>query len=261
MGTTYEYDDEAERRQEQTAMSADMVAQREFVRSVLALKPGERVLEVGCGNGYMVREMAGEVGAAGHVSGLDFAEGMVAKAGALCQAIPHADFRQGDAGALPFEDAAFDAVTGMQVYCFVGEIDKALSEAHRVLKPGGRLVIQDTEWSGLAWNHPDDALMNRVAGALRGVYADAHLPRTLTRRMNSAGFTNVGCDVFTVVNRCFASSTYSYQLANSMQPIIEADPAFTTAEMQAWFQGLQDLDAAGDYFFSLNRYVFSGTKA
>lgn len=96
---------------------------------------GTRVLDVATGPGY-VAARAAERGAV--VVGLDFSETMLAFARART---PEVEFVQGDATALPFEDATFDAVTVAFLLLHVAAPEHAVSEAARVLRPGGRAAF------------------------------------------------------------------------------------------------------------------------
>jgi SAM-dependent methyltransferase len=75
------------------------------------------------------------------------------------------NFRVADATALPFPDASFDGAVSVQVFEYVKDIAAALSEVYRVLRPGGRAVIVDTDWDSIAWNASDRVLMQRVLRA------------------------------------------------------------------------------------------------
>jgi SAM-dependent methyltransferase len=96
--------------------------------------PGTSVLDVGCGSGLTL-VLAAERGAT--VSGLDVSPGLLGVARAR---LPGADLRDGDMESLPFTDAAFDAAVGVNAFQFAGDPRRALREAARVTRPGGRVV-------------------------------------------------------------------------------------------------------------------------
>jgi ubiquinone/menaquinone biosynthesis C-methylase UbiE len=107
-----------------------------------ALTPGERVLDVACGTGIVTRLAAPNVGAEGRIVGIDMNPGMIAVAGE--QPPPEGapiEWEEGDAAALPFEDASFDAVLCQQGLQFMPDKPAALGEMYRVLAPGGRLGL------------------------------------------------------------------------------------------------------------------------
>jgi SAM-dependent methyltransferase len=95
---------------------------------------GTRVLDVGCGSGLAL-VLASHRGAV--AAGIDISPGLLAVAR---ERLPDADLREGDMETLPFEDAGFDAVLGINSFQFAGDPLRALREAARVLAPDGRLV-------------------------------------------------------------------------------------------------------------------------
>jgi demethylmenaquinone methyltransferase/2-methoxy-6-polyprenyl-1,4-benzoquinol methylase len=108
---------------------------------------GGAALDVCCGSGDVARLLAAAVGPGGAVVGLDFAPDMLAAAAAAVKptgggAAP-IQWLVGDATALPFDDASFDAVTVAYGLRNVADPGAALAEAHRVLVPGGRAVVLD----------------------------------------------------------------------------------------------------------------------
>jgi ubiquinone/menaquinone biosynthesis C-methylase UbiE len=251
------YDEDMARQQEKLAATPDMAAQRLVMLNVLDLKDGERVLDVGSGNGIFVREMLSVVGESGHVCGVDSAEPMVSMATALC---PSGQFLHGNAADLPVEDSSFDVVTASQVLCFVSAINKALSEMFRVLKPGGRLVILDSDWGTLVWNCRDRSLMDRVIQLMTGVYADAHVPRTLSRRLIAEGFQITNRQTFGVLNWEPDEDTYARQIMGFIGPMMEASNDFTEDDWEAWNEDQKATAEAGEFLFSVNRYIFSAAK-
>jgi ubiquinone/menaquinone biosynthesis C-methylase UbiE len=137
------------------------VRQRKEVLAALALQPGEKVLDVGSGPGLLMADMADLVGPEGHVIGIDVSDSM---------------------------------------YEYVPDVDRALAELHRVLRPGGRALILDTDWDSLVWNTLDPSLRDRFIDAWTKRFAHPHLPRTLQHRLRNAGFRVLRCDVLVLLN-------------------------------------------------------------
>jgi ubiquinone/menaquinone biosynthesis C-methylase UbiE len=251
------YDKAMAKQQERLAATSDMMAQRRFLMDRLALQAGECVLDIGSGSGIFVREAMEFVGADGRACGVDSSGPMVELAGHLC---PEGQFFLGDAVELPFQDESFDAVTAAQLLCFVPDVARALSEMFRVLRPGGRLVVLDTDWDSIIWNCSDGKLMDRIFGILTAPYANAHVPRSLTRHLKAAGFEITGRDTFTVLNWEPDPSSYSQQTVGFIKPMMDDPNEFTEEERLAWNMDQAAIAEAGEYMFSLNRYIFSAMK-
>jgi SAM-dependent methyltransferase len=107
---------------------------RELVFVAVAERRPGRVLEVGCGRGELAARLGSELGCA--VDAVDQSERMVALARAR-----GVDAVVGDAQSLPFEDGSFDAAVAAWMLFHVPDVERALGELARVLRPGGRLVV------------------------------------------------------------------------------------------------------------------------
>jgi SAM-dependent methyltransferase len=106
----------------------------EAVLDAAGVGRGTRVLDVGCGSGLAL-VLAAQRGAV--PSGLDISPGLL---GIARGRLPDADLREGDMEFLPFGGTAFDAVLGVNSFQFAGDPRRALREAARVVRPGGRVV-------------------------------------------------------------------------------------------------------------------------
>lgn len=115
-------------------------------------KPGERVLDVGCGTGSVAREVASRLGATAALSAVDLSPNMlaVARAAAAREGLT-IDWHEGNAEHLPFHDAAFDLVLCQFALMFVANKAAALSEMRRVVTETGRVLV--SVWQGLE-RHP-----------------------------------------------------------------------------------------------------------
>jgi arsenite methyltransferase len=259
--TALQFDDETTRRIEAMYLHSDMIERRQRVRQALALAPGERVIDIGCGPGFLTGEVTADVGANGWVCGLDLSESMLAQARARCAGQPGAawiDFRQGDAVSLPFPDASFDAAVITQVYEYVADLPTALAELHRVLRPGGRAVVVDTDWDTIVWHGTDDARTARILDAWDEHLADPHLPRRLRPLLQHAGFAVQRTEAITTVNPAFAG--YSQGLAGLVAAFVVGRHGIDQENVDAWLADLRGLDAEDAYFFSLDQHLFLATK-
>jgi arsenite methyltransferase len=257
------FDEDASRKLEVAYQTSDVVAQRRETLRHLALQPRERVLDVGCGPGLLVAEMAQVVGASGHVTGLEISDSMLALSRRRC-ADPAIGTRvslvKADAVALPFQDGAFDVGVSTQVYEYVAELDAALAELHRVLRVGGRALILDTDWDSIVWHAADQDRMRRLLEAWVGRFADPHLPRTLARRLRDVGFQVDRREVLVLFNPKYDADTYSVANGEIMADYAVGGGRMTREEAEAWMEDLQRLGREERYFFSLNRYLFLAAK-
>jgi SAM-dependent methyltransferase len=158
---------------------------------------------------------------------------------------------------LPFAEGTFDAAVATQVYEFVEDLPASLAELHRVLRPGARALILDTDWDSLVWRSSDAARMQRVLDGWRARVADPWLPRTLSRRLRDAGFELIDRSAFVILDACGDEHSYS---ARQIDHLGASALGVAPAEVQAWARDLRALARAGDYFFSINRYTFLAAK-
>jgi arsenite methyltransferase len=236
--------------------TADVVKQRRAVLDLLDPHVGEEVLDIGSGPGHLVGEIARRIGPRGAVHGVDPSPSMLAIAArrTVGEDAAPVSFGPGDAVGLPFPDGSFDAVTATQLYEYVADMPAALAEARRVLRPGGRLLVLDTDWDSLVWHSSDPARMRRVLRAWDEHLADPHLPRRLGRLLTDAGFTVTRRLVHPVLNAGYDASSFSAGIIGLIADFVPGRAGVTDADAQRWRDDLVGLGA--DYFFSLNRYLF-----
>ena len=237
----------------------DVVAQRRFVLGLLDLKPGERVLDVGSGPGYLISEMGTVVGPDGAVHGLDASAAMNTIAARRCADKPWVQIDEGDVLELPYADGTFDAAVSTQVYEYVADLPRALAELRRVLRPGGRALILDTDWETLVWHTSDKELNRRITAAWDDHLVHPHLPRVLARLMRAAGFTVTAQRVHVLFNTELTENSFSGFDMRAVANYVPGRHGLTEADAAMWVADLQARADADEFFYSLNRYVVVAT--
>lgn len=253
-----EFNEAAARGLEAAYLTTDVVEQRAVVARALALEPGQAVLDIGCGPALLLRALALTVGAEGRACGLDQSEPMLEAARRRCDDLSQVAFERGDAAKLPFPDDGFDAVVTTQVYEYVPDIPGALAEVRRVLRPGGRLVVLDTDYESLVVHTEDPARLARIVDAWDEHFVHRGLPRTLGAHMRAAGFRLRERLAIPMFNPEHHKNAFSWHLTKMIAGFSAGRRDCTKEDASGWLAELDALGREGRYFFSLNRYLFVG---
>lgn len=167
---------------------------------IARIRPGEVVLEVGCGSGVVMREIALRTAGANRLLGLDMSPYLLREARALAEREGCADaieFREGRAEALPFPDSSIDVALACTIL-EEGDADRMLAELIRVTKPGGRIgvVVRAVDMPGWV-NLPVGATIKAKAEAPglfgAGVVASGCADAGLYQRLREAGLNQLIC--------------------------------------------------------------------
>ncbi len=166
---------------------------RAWERERLGLRTGERLVDVGCGPGDAAIALAADVGPCGEVVGIDTSRAMLraARERAAGAACPFRAVR-GDAAALPAPDGSCDAARAERVLQWVPDPAGVVAELHRVLRPGARLGLIDTDWSTFTVETGDDDVLAAVRAHV-GVERrrPSHVGRRLWSLARDAGLVDL----------------------------------------------------------------------
>jgi ubiquinone/menaquinone biosynthesis C-methylase UbiE len=245
---------------ERSYQTPEIVNQRLRTLAALALVHGESVLDAGCGTGLLLEQEALAVGSKGRAEGVDFSDAMLAHARGRCARLEHVRLQQGSIETLPFEDASFDAVSCTQTLLYVEDMDKALREIYRVLKPRGRIAIIETDWSGAIINSLDQAMTDKIFDAWGLAVINPNLPRRLGAILRRIDFGAQRVEAIPVLNASYSEHSFSANMLQNFADAAVKQSVITKAESEAWREGVDSLIQRDEYFFCVNRFLFSAVK-
>src|SRR5437588_4461375 len=212
----------------------DMIRRRRHVREALAAADAERILDVGCGPGFYVRELLDEIGPNGSIVAVDASPDMLALARRRCEGRANVTFREGNAAALPVGDGEFDAALCVQVMEYVPDPAGALAEIHRALRPGGRALVWDIDWATVWWHSADPDRMRRVLRAWDEHLVHPSLPRTLGAHLRAAGFVDVAVTGHSFATVNYDEETFAIAMLDMVADFVPGRGGVTGDEVAAW---------------------------
>jgi arsenite methyltransferase len=240
--------------------SRDVMRRRRLVREALAPVAGERLLDAGCGPGFYAAELAELVGEGGAVVGVDESSDMLGLAAGRNEGRANVSFALGSVTALPVEDEDFDGAVCVQVLEYVPDVEAALGELHRALRPGGRLVVWDVDWGTVSWHTKDPERMARVLAAWDEHLADPILPHRLAALMRATGFEDVRCEGHEFVTAEFTPDAYTAALLPIVKQYVKDGGLVPEDELEAWAAEQLALAQAGEYYCACVQVCFTGRK-
>ncbi len=226
----------------------------------LAIAPGESVLEVGCGSGVIMRELARRTAGANRLIGRDMSTYLLGEARALARRaglLERIDFGEGHAEALPLADGSVDVALSSTVF-EEGDADRMLSEIVRVVRPGGRVGVVVRAVDMPFWvNLPlEPALKAKVQAP--GIIGGGMAPlgcgdASLYRRFHALGLTGLKCfpQLVSVVPGQPRLERYQQQILAALNP----------AEAATWRQVVTAAEGDGTFFIGQAYHCAVGTKS
>jgi 2-polyprenyl-3-methyl-5-hydroxy-6-metoxy-1,4-benzoquinol methylase len=212
----------------------------------LEVGAGDAALDVGCGAGDLVIDLASEIAPGVRAVGVDASEAMIATArDRAAQRGVEVEFEVGDAHSLVFESGTFDGVHCTRVLQHLDDPGLAVREMARVLKPGGRLVVSEPDWDAFVLDSDDVSIALAVRAALGAVVRQPDVGRRLRRFAASAGLEPV--EFTGVVPMSWSTLEAAIQVLDLRARLDEAISAGTVRPEAAlsWWQGLERDDRDG----------------
>jgi ubiquinone/menaquinone biosynthesis C-methylase UbiE len=225
----------------------------------LKLRPGLRVLDVGCGTGDFLRLLGGLV-APGSAFGIDLSETMIAEARRRTnESTPNVFFDVADALDLPFEAGSIDRITATQVLLHIPDWKLALAQMWRVLAPGGHVAIGEIDWGTIAVECTDRELGRRFTRLACDELRNGLIARELPARMRQVGFDQI--KVVPEVQLALEPDGFHRWFIEPSMRHFERIGGFSADEVKVFLEDLQDRARDGRYFCSRTYYSIHGARS
>ena len=251
---------EMARLQRALAESHDSVVRRGIVLETLNLRTGERVLELGCGGGYYTHDAAQFVGPTGGVCAIDISPDQIASAQARCAELAWVECREADIAAPPYGNAEFDVVFAVQALEYLSDLDGALRNIHRMLRPGGRLIVVATDWSSAVWHSENAPRMQRMLAAWAPHTPRRDLPGILPAGLRWAGIRPLRQTPIPILKISYNPASFSYWVAQIIRSFVVSRQSVTEEEAAEWFDEFAKLEENGAYFFCITPVLTEAVK-
>jgi ubiquinone/menaquinone biosynthesis C-methylase UbiE len=210
----------------------------------LNLSPGQKVLDVGCGIGGATFPLSDVTGPSGLTAGLDISAALIEVATQRANGRPGLEFRVGDAGSIPYPGRFFDAARTERVFLYLPDRLGVIHEMKRVVKPGGRVCLIDTDIDCTAIYSTKPALTRRMTSIVAASMPNPNSARELPALARQAGLRNITTEAFAFTTpheflvRAMAGSLFK-AAEKGIVPRAEVDEWLSE---QAW------LDSQGEFF-------------
>jgi len=213
---------------------------------------------MGCGTGMVARTIVQRPGFAGTVTGIDLSPALVEVATRLATeegVSARVTFQVGDTRCLDFPDAVFDGVVAHTLMNHVDDPVAVVKEAARVVKPGGRVSIFDSDFSTLAFNHLDPAQGSAYdAAVINALVTNPRIMRQMPQALRTAGLELITALPYVLAD--IGKADYWRASIESYRRLIPQGGTMTAEEAGAWADALLKDSEAGVFFGACNFYSY-----
>lgn len=251
----------------------DAIAQTKFLIETISPKTGEVILDIGCGKGEEINQICA-TSRPKKVYGLDVSKKALDKAEKLLSK----DIKGGKVelikssatDKLPFQSNFFDVVFSAELLECLPEKKRIalLKEIYRVLKRGGRVVSEHTDWDTQVWNTKNKNLERKLLHAFADTTqgwmesSDSWMGRKLWGTFQKTKlFKNCRMVAYVLMNTDYKPGFYGYDRSLDLAVAIKNKKSkVTKRDVRGFLSDLKKQAKSGNYFYSVNRYVHVGYK-
>ena len=222
------------------------------------IESGQAVLDFGCGPGWLAIELARRVGPKGQIDAVDLNQEFLARAAQHATEEGVGDrirFQRIEGDRIPLDDHSVDRAVTKNVLEYVTDLNATLVELRRVLRPGGRLHVIDSDWGMLAVEPLGAERIAELFAAASLAYKTPLIGRKLYGAMRAAGFTDVRIQVLASADTRGHFSPILFNMASYAR----ASGRIESSKIDALLAELDQALAGGTYLLVLPQFLVTGS--
>jgi ubiquinone/menaquinone biosynthesis C-methylase UbiE len=237
---------------------------REFIYSLITIKSGMTVLDLGCGQGYDLFRISELADQDSQFIGIDSIEGSVTKAREKygCDSrmtIIHHDFSAG----IPYGDNSFDLVISNNMLECIPDKQHLLREVHRVLKPDGQVIFAHFDWDSQLIDGHNKTLVRSITQTFNDWKQDwmsdidSWMGRRLWRTFQESKLFSGTIETYVLTNTQFEEPYYGHMMIRDFESLVRRNMV-SEGDYQEFINDLKALNDLDQFFYSITMYIYVG---
>lgn len=238
----------------------------ERILTLLSLKNGKKydILDFGCGSGQLLGSIHGIIGNDSKLIGIDSSEKNIEQAKSNYPYIDSRNEKFIDSFNLP--DASFDIIISVDTLESIPNKTALLNEIHRTLKKDGLVLFAHWDWDTQVYNSENKKVIRNFVAEFADFQqgwmdaCDGQMGRKLWGTFQGSGLFRGNIDTFTLIETAYEEGNYGYDRLQDLHSLVRRGILDKT-EHNMILDEMKILQEKGEYFYTLNSYIYSGIKA
>lgn len=218
--------------------------------------PGHRVLDIGAGPGFFALGIGNIVGVTGQVHGIDINERFVRDANVRAKDQPNVTFHHVSNHELPFPEQSFDRVICKNVLEYVPDLSASLLEVSRVLVPGGKVHVIDSDWGFVVVEPWGKTTVERFFQAAAPAFNEPCIGRKAPAKLADTGFRDIQVQLLAHVDQ----QGTGLNVLRNMAGYIKTFSTLPSAEVDSLLQTAEEAVAENRFLFCLPQFLITATR-
>ncbi|MGO4547846.1 methyltransferase domain-containing protein [Paenibacillus sp. 2TAB23] len=248
-------------------MDPNNIRMREFIYSLIDIKPNITILDLGCGQGYDLSRISELVDDGSRLFGIDSIESSIIKAKKNYEQDSRINFiTHNFAQNIPCNDDSYDLVISNNMLECIKDKQHFLREVHRVLKPEGQVVFAHFDWDSQLIDGDNKTLIRTITQTFNDWKQDwmddidSWMGRRLWRTFQESRLFTGKIETYVLTNTKFEEPYYGHMMIRDFESLVRRD-MLRAEDYKGFLDNIELLNKSDQFFYSITMYIYVGTKS